>query len=435
MARLAAEGERIEDRFLSALSRLGEPSTNGASSDLVALRRQALHSFAVQGFPRPRTEAWKYTNLRSVLRRPIARDTPAEAAPDAASIAKLDAHLLVVVNGRFSAELSQIGPLPGGVVLGSLADASRTHEAIVLDHLTRHAGVDNLPFVALNTAALEDGAFVYVPPSVSLDRAVHVVHVATASFFQPRTLVVADKGARLSLVSTSDARAPHASFGNAVTEVSVGRRAQVDLFQVQTDSATVSTVSAVHVRQDSDSRFGTHTFTFGGEIVRNNLTIAADAQHCETQLNGLFLARGKSHVDNHTLMDHTMPDCLSSELYKGILDENATGVFNGKVHVRQDAQRINAYQTSKAVVLSRKARMYAKPELEIYADDVKCSHGATTGQLDKDALFYLQARGLRRKQARALLLESFAREVIDPVSLPALRQHLERLVASWLAIA
>ena len=435
MARLAAETERIEDRFLSELSRMGEPSTNGASSDLATLRSQALQSFAAQGFPRPRAEAWKYTNLRSVLRRPIASVTPSLAAPVAASIDDLDAHLLVVVNGRFSAELSQIGPLPGGVVLGSLAGASRSHEALVLGHLGRHAGLDDLPFVALNTAALEDGAFVYVPPSVSLDRPVHVVHVATASFFQPRTLVVADAGARLSVVSTGDARARHAAFGNAVTEVSVGRRAQVDLFQVQTDGATVSTVSAIHVRQDAGSRFGTHTFTFGGEVVRNNLTIAADAQHCETQLNGLFLARGKSHVDNHTVMDHTMPDCLSSELYKGILDEKATGVFNGKVHVRQDAQRINAYQTSKAIVLSTKARMYAKPELEIYADDVKCSHGATTGQLDKDALFYLRARGLRQQQARALLLESFAGEVIEPVSLPAVRRHLERLVASWLAIA
>lgn len=435
MARSAAQTERIEDRYLSAISALGEPSTNGASSELAPLRHRAQRSFAAQGFPRPRTEAWKYTNLRSVLRRPVSHGaTPAEALA-AASIPDLDAHTLVIIDGRFSAEHSRLGPLPGGAVLGSLADAMRTHGSIVLEHLSRHAGVENLPFVALNTAALEDGAFVYLPTSASLDRPVHVVHVAGASFFQPRILVVASAGSRLSLVLSSEVNAQNAAFGNAVTEVSVGPRAEVDLFKVQTDAPHASTVSAVHVHQDADSRFGSHTFTFGGEIVRNNLTIKADAQHCETVLNGLFLARGKSHVDNHTLMDHAKPDCLSSELYKGILDERATGVFNGKVHVRQDAQRINAYQTSKAVVLSDTARMYAKPELEIYADDVKCSHGATTGQLDKDALFYLQARGLNPKQARALLLESFARELIDTVRLPALRRHLERLVASWLAKA
>ena len=431
MARAAAL--RLEDRFLSAFSRLGEASTNGKSAHLAALRKEGLDCFAVQGFPKPRTEAWKYTNLRSVLRRPIPLESGIAAGTAPVAIPGLDAHVVVLVDGRFSREHSRIGDLPEGTVVSGLAEACHTHNEVVRRHLSRYAPIDGCPFVALNTAGLADGAFIYLPRGVQLDRPVHLVHlIASAAFLQPRTLVVAGAESLLELVQSAEIRDANPAFVNAVTEVCVESHARLELVEVQTLPATVTTVNSLHANQKAGSHFGSHTFTFDGEIVRNNVVITANAEHCETKLNGLFLACGTTHVDNHTLVDHAKPDCYSSELYKGILNDRATGVFNGKVLVRQDAQRINAYQSSKAVVLTDTARMYAKPELEIYADDVKCSHGATTGQLDKDALFYLRARGLTPQQARAVLLESFSRELFEPIRLPPLRQHLEHLVAAWL---
>ncbi len=215
-----------------------------------------------------------------------------------------------------------------------------------------------------------------------------------------------------------------------MTEVFVGAHAHVDRYEIQDESARTSIVNKVRAYQQTGSVFRNSTFTFSGEVIRNNVEILPDAEHCETHLYGLFLGDGVMHVDNHTLVDHARPNCFSNELYKGILDDKATGVFNGKVLVRLDAQQTNAYQSNKSILLTDTARMYSKPELEIYADDVKCSHGATTGQLDEDALFYLRSRGLTEKRARAILLTAFARDVLNNVVIEPLRVYLDTLVTA-----
>ncbi|MCH8960119.1 MAG: Fe-S cluster assembly protein SufD [Bacteroidetes bacterium] len=250
------------------------------------------------------------------------------------------------------------------------------------------------------------------------------------AFVQPRRLVVVEENAQLKLIQRLAPRTETRTFVNAVTEVFVGAHAHVDRYEIQDDPAHTSVVNNVRVYQQTGSVYRNSTFTFSGEIIRNNVTILPDAEHCETHLYGLFLSNGVMHVDNHTLVDHARPHCFSNELYKGILDDRSTGVFNGKVLVRRDAQQTNAYQSNKSILLTDTARMYSKPELEIYADDVKCSHGATTGQLDDDALFYLRSRGLTEKRARAILLTAFARDVLDNVVIEPLRAYLDTLVTA-----
>ncbi len=428
---------RPEDRFIAAFNH--RVSLNGADAGLQRLRKEAIECFAALGFPARKAEAWKYTNIGKILKRPYALPLgPADA--DVARgdvepflIADLDAHLAVLVNGRFSAALSSLNDLPEGMVVTGLAHARDTHTDLVEAHFARYADYKDEAFTALNTAFAHDGLFVYVPRHRVVEKPVLVINFVTAgeeAFVQPRHLVVVEENAQVKLIQRRASQTETKTFVNVVTEVFVGAHAHVDRYEIQDDPAHTSVVNNVRVYQQTGSVYRNSTFTFSGEIIRNNITILPDAEHCETHLYGLFLSNGVMHVDNHTLVDHARPNCFSNELYKGILDDRSTGVFNGKVLVRRDAQQTNAYQSNKSILLTDTARMYSKPELEIYADDVKCSHGATTGQLDDDALFYLRSRGLTEKSARALLLTAFARDVLDNVKIAPLRAYLDTLVTA-----
>ena len=424
----------VEARFIEAHHRLFGPGLNGEPGFLHSLRQKAIGRFGSMGFPSKKDEAWKYTSLRGILRTPLAVAPDCTAPPPSVrAIHGLDAHIGVFVNGRLHAGLSVLASLPAGVTIAGLGDAP---PALVAAHLARQADFRGHAFVALNTAFLSDGAFVHVPDGTVLDKPVHLIHVITGrapTLAQPRTLVIAGTGAQVNLIDTISADLAAPSLVNSVTEVFVAAGARVARFEVQDPAAHVSLVTALSAYQLQDSHFQNNSFTFGGQVVRNNIAMLPDAAGCETLLHGLFIARGRAHVDNHTLVDHAKPDCYSAENYRGILDDRATGVFNGKVLVRQDAQRINAYQSNKSIVLSNTARMFAKPELEIYADDVKCSHGATTGQLDAEALFYLRARGLTMSQARTLMLQAFARDIVDKVPIEPLRSVLDERIAAILA--
>ena len=428
---------RLEDRFIAAFNH--SVSLNGADAGLQRLRKEAIECFAALGFPARKAEAWKYTNIGKILKRPYALPLgPADA--DVARgdvepflIADLDAHLAVLVNGRFSAALSSLKDLPEGMVVTGLAHARDTHTDLVEAHFARYADYKDEAFTALNTAFAHDGLFVYVPRHRVVEKPVLVINFVTAgeeAFVQPRHLVVVEENAQVKLIQRRASQTETKTFVNVVTEVFVGAHAHVDRYEIQDDPAHTSVVNNVRVYQQTGSVYRNSTFTFSGEIIRNNVTILPDAEHCETHLYGLFLSNGVMHVDNHTLVDHARPHCFSNELYKGILDDRSTGVFNGKVLVRRDAQQTNAYQSNKSILLTDTARMYSKPELEIYADDVKCSHGATTGQLDDDALFYLRSRGLTEKRARAILLTAFARDVLDNVKIAPLRAYLDTLVTA-----
>lgn len=432
-----ASKERVEDRFVSAFEMNDGHTLNGSNATIQGLRRKAIERFQQLGIPGRKSEMWKYSHaeLGQALRRPFKVLPSAVASPgvniDNLLIPGLDAHVVVTVDGRFSRELSDIGELPQGVIVTGLADAAVHHADLVNRYLDSAANVEDEPFTALNTAFIQDGIFVYVPKSAVVEKPLHVIGLLSASeeaFIQPRNLFVFEENSHAKLIETNHATGSSTIFTNTIEEIIVAARANVDYYKVQDEGDQASQVNGTYVHQGRESVFSVHTTTLSGGLVRNNLTVTLDDEHIESHLIGLVLPTGKQHVDVHTLIDHAKPNCVSNELYKYVLDDESEGVFNGKVFVRRDAQQTNAYQQNKSILLTESARMNAKPELEIYADDVRCSHGATTGQLDAEALFYLRSRGLTLKQARALLLLAFARDVVEYIKIDELRDWVDSRV-------
>lgn len=419
----------LEDHFLAIRERT--LPQNGATGPFVDLAKEAIAQFAKTGFPKRKSESWKYTNVTPIINRnyQIAGKTDTVAR----GIPALNAHVAVFVNGVFAPEQSKLDQLPEGVEIANLWNVAE--KDYVKAHLGQYADSKEDSFATLNTAFLHDGSVIHVESGVTLDRPIHVIHVITSNqptLIQPRSLIHVSNGASVQVLQSTEFTGAASVLINAVTEVYVGYEAHVDYLDIQVGTPQSSRISNLSTYQEGQSKFYSGVFTFGGELIRNNLSILPNAEHCESILHGLFMARGNSHIDNSTLVDHAKPNCYSSEYYKGILDDHATGVFNGKVHVREDAQLTNAYQTNRSILLTETAHMYSKPALEIYADDVKCSHGATTGQLDKDGLFYLRSRGIFEQDARRLMLSSFAGDIIEKTPIPSLHEllygHVERML-------
>ncbi len=428
--------DRPEARFAAAFERNRPHILNGRGQPLAEKRNRALDRFLELGFPGPRDEHWKYTNISKRLERPfeiaIAPAVP-ELRPQDISrflIEGLEGSVVVLVNGVMVPGLSSIAT--DGPVIVPIMDA--IGNPVFDRHFGRYADADDAVFTALNTAFARHGLFVHVNRGVKAGT-LHILNVTTGvrdTFLQARHLFVGDPGASLTVVETHAGVDAEGMFLNAVVEATIGSDARFDYYRVQDDPGT-SAVTGTYVYQEGASYASCGTVTLSGGTIRNNVAVLPDAQHCESHLTGLFIGSGEMHIDNHTLVDHAQPDCFSNELYKGVLDDSATGVFNGRVLVRRDAQRTNAYQSNKSIVLSDKASMNAKPELEIYADDVKCSHGATTGRLDAEGLFYLRSRGLTADRARTIMLQAFVRDVLDAIAVEPLRKVLERAVEDRLA--
>ena len=424
-----AARDRLEGRFISAFEMHVDHTLNGTNAAFQEIRREAIERFDTLGFPTTRNEKWKYTNVLPALRHEY-RILPevAEADVDIAPmlIPGLDAHVVATVNGRYSEKLSSVGELPEGVIVGGLGKAAGEHEELVNEYFGKAADPDEA-FTTLNTAFLHDGVFVYVPKNAVVEKPIHIISLLKAdedSFIQPRHLLVFEENSQAKFVETSHAFGGHRYFTNFVEEIFVARHANVDYYKIQDEGDEASQINGTYVHQADESVFSVNTVTLSGILVRNNLTVTLDGEHIESHLLGLVLPTGKQHVDVHTLIDHAKPNCVSNELYKYILEDQSHGIFNGKVFVRQDAQQTNAYKQNKSILLSEGAKMHAKPELEIYADDVRCSHGATTGQLDPEALFYLMSRGLSRREAQATLLLAFAGDVVETVGIEPLRNWL-----------
>jgi Fe-S cluster assembly protein SufD len=430
------EEPSIEDRFLQAFEGLSDEAKNGTVEAVQGRRRRAIEQFEALGFPTNQLEAYKYTNVAKALRHAY-RIAPAEAAPQASKeeveallLPDLDAHVVVTVGGRYSEERSDVGALPNGAFVGSFAEGANAHPDVFDAHYGQYADFESeagdpeqSAMTALNAAFAQDGLFLYVPEGAALDKPVYALHLPSAGdeplFAQPRHLFVVEENAEARLIEMH--RAPehyeHApgSFTNAVREAYVGAHGHFDHYIVQDEGAGASQHTTFGAYHETESVFDTLAVTLSGDLVRNNLTLTPAGEFCESHLNGLYLSSGEMHVDNRTIVEHAAPDCVSNQLYKGILEDDATGVFNGRVHVHRGSQRINAYQSNKNIVLERSAQIYSKPELEIYADDVECSHGSTTGELDEDAIFYLRSRGIPAERARAMLLGAFARDVVENV--------------------
>jgi Fe-S cluster assembly protein SufD len=407
---------------------------------LPGLRRTAMEQFVRAGFPTPRDEEWRFTPVA-----PIAQAEFAPAAPVMVDSAVLTPYRfghaewpqLVFVNGKLAPEHSRVPPLPSGVRVESLAAALATEPGVVEPHLSRYARPDVSAFSALNTAFMRDGGFVYVPAGVVLETPVHLLFVSTPGSpgaTHPRNLIVVERGARASIVeSYVGLEGAGASFTNAVTEVFSGEDAWTEHTRLQRESEQAYHIGLTHVAQARGSHYRSFTLAVGAAISRHNLHVQLTAPGIETLMYGLYLARGEQVVDNHTAIFHDHPNCNSWEVYKGILEGRARAVFNGKVFVKPEAQKTDAKQTNRNLLLSPDAKVDTKPQLEIFADDVKCTHGATVGYLDPGAQFYLRSRGIPLDAARRLLTYAFAAEVVNEVALEPVRTELDRLVRERLA--
>jgi Fe-S cluster assembly protein SufD len=420
----------------TSIARFDESELAANPQWLAKLRTGAMDRFGQTGFPTRRDEDWRVTPIAPIVETPLAIGKPAPI-----DCALLDGKLIagaaqvMLVNGFYSAEHSSIDGLPHGVVIGSLADAIASGDPHVGSHLGRLAGFDKQQaFVALNTASIGDGLFVYIPRGVVVEQPIHIVYMAlpgaAATVSHPRTLIVAGENSQATIVERFVGPQGAVYLTNAVTEISVADSAVIDHYKVQQESRKAFHVATLEVNLARASSFISHSFGFGGSIARNDANAALLGEGCTATLSGLFLAGDHQLVDNHTILDHAMPNCPSHQVYKHILGGHARGVFNGKIFVRLDAQKTDAKQTNQTLLLSPEAQIDTKPQLEIFADDVRCTHGATVGQLREDQLFYLQARGIGREQAKELLIYAFASAVIQQVKIEALRDELDQILLS-----
>ena len=405
------------------------------------LRQAAIARFAELGFPTPREEEWKYTNVAPIARIPFQlaqRATPevAPAALAAAGVPELGGAQLIFINGHYVPELSAHNGLPPGLEVGSLAAALPSRPQRIESHLARYADFEEHAFVALNTAFLHDGAFVYIPRGAVVDVPIHLVFISRPAsadtVSHPRNLVVLEDGAQATVVESYIGLAPDRYLTSAVTEFVLGQSAMAEHCKLEWESPEAFHIATLQVQQARSSNFVSHVVAVGGALARHDLNVVLQGEGGESTLNGLYMATGQQHIDNHTRIDHVMPHCVSRELYKGILGGKARGVFNGKIVVHKDAQQTDAVQTNKNLLLSEEARIDTKPQLEIFNNDVKCSHGSTIGRLDANSVFYLRSRGLGEEAARSLLTYAFASELVQRIKLEPLRTTLNDFMLTWL---
>ncbi|MGD0948324.1 MAG: Fe-S cluster assembly protein SufD [Candidatus Binatia bacterium] len=422
------------DSYLASFERV-----NGSvPAWLTTLRRNAMHRFADQGFPGTRLEDWKYTDVAPIAKLPfrLAAALPVRVAREVIEAASFGVGTrLVFVNGCYLPELSSTDALPAGVRVTSLGRVLAHEPDLIEAHLARYANTAH-GFTTLNTAFIQDGAVVYLPQRAMVPELIHLLFISQPPgeplVYHPRILIVAGDGSQATVVETYVGSGTGAYFTNAVTEIVVGANADITHYNLQRENEHAFHVATIEARQGVGSRLQSYAVSLGGALVRSDINTLLDAEGCECSLDGLYMVAGTQHVDHHTSIDHRQPRCTSRELYKGVLDGKSSGVFNGKVYVRPHAQQSDAGQVNKNLLLSDDATIDSKPQLEIFADDVKCSHGAAIGRLDDEALFYLRSRGIDAAAARDLLIAAFANELVERMQAAPVRAQLERLVWSRL---
>ena len=405
------------------------------------IRSEAFQNFEDLGFPTKKLEAWKYTSLNSVLNEDYSLFPSKEVAVNLADVKKyfihdIDTYKVVFVDGKYSSFLSETTHEAFDVCLMSSALTKPKYKAVIENYFNKVAKQDNL--TSLNTAFAKEGAYIYIPKNTEVEKPIQIINFTTgseaATMIQPRNLIVAEQNAHVQIIERHQSLTKNAVLTNSVTEVFADRHATVDYYKIQNDEVTASLVDNTYIEQQSESTVSVHTFSFGGKITRNNLNFYQKGEHINSILKGITILEGKQHVDHHTLVHHIEPNCESHQDYKGIYNERSTGVFNGKVIVEKEAQKTNAYQQNNNVLVSDKATINAKPQLEIFADDVRCPHGCTIGQLDEQALFYMQQRGIPIKEARGLLMYAFANTVLESVKIPEIKSRITKIIANKLGV-
>jgi len=416
-------------------------SENG-KGNLAAIQQKAFHAFTERGIPTAKNEEWKYTRISPLFNKeyelPFTLETTIVTKEDIDPYRLPgfeEANELVFVNGIFSPSLSIVRSQD--LVAIPLEEAAKNeYSKIVVAHLGNSGEYLKDGINALNTAFSNGGIFIFIKKSITIEHPVYIYNITDARtvniFSQPRSLVYVSENAQVEIAETYATIGKSESFTNQVMEVVVEKDARVEYYKIQNDASHANQVSTTHIRQTGKSFTHTVTISLNGGIVRNNLNIILEAEHSEAHMYGLYFQQGKSHIDNHTIVNNVKPNCLSNELYKGVLSDQSSGVFNGKIFVQPQAQKTNAYQSNKNILLSGDASVNTKPQLEIFADDVKCSHGCTVGQLDEEGLFYLRSRGIPEDAAKSLLVHAFAIDILEKIKPVAIRNYVDQLISERL---
>jgi len=412
------------------------------NSDLHDIRTSAIKNFEIKGFPTKKEEAWKYTSLNSILKNDFSVFPKEENAVEFADVKKyflheIDTYKVIFIDGKFSSFLSSTTHDGLDVCLMSSALTKPKYKMVIDEYFNQIANKDE-SLTSLNTAFALEGAYINIPKSKVVDKPIEIINFSTgteaALLIQPRNLIIVNENAHVQIIERHQSLNENPVLTNSVTEIFAKKRAIVDYYKIQNDNLEASLIDNTYIAQKDQSHVSVHTFSFGGNITRNNLNFYHQGEHIDSTLKGITIIEGKQHVDHYTLVQHATPNCESHQNYKTILHDRSTGVFNGKIFVEKEAQKTNAFQQNNNILLSDKATINAKPQLEIFADDVKCSHGCTIGQLDEKAMFYMQSRGIPRKEAKALLMYAFSNEVIESIKIPELKQRITKIIAMKLGV-
>jgi len=412
------------------------------TSELHDVRTSAIKNFENKGFPTKKEEAWKYTSLNSILKNDFSVFPKNENEIQFADVKKyflheIDTYKVVFIDGVFSSFLSSTTHDGIDVCLMSSALNKPKYKMVIDNYFNKIASKDE-SLTSLNTAFANEGAYINIPKSKVVDKPIEIMYFSTGSeaalLVQPRNLVIVGENSHVQIIERHQSLNENPVLTNAVTEIFAQKRAIVDYYKIQNDNLEANLIDNTYVSQQKETNVSVNTFSFGGNLTRNNLNFYYFGERIVSNLNGITIIGDKQHVDHYTLVQHSTPNCESHQDYKGIFSDRATGVFNGKIFVEREAQKTNAFQKSNNILLSDKATINAKPQLEIFADDVKCSHGCTIGQLDESAMFYMQQRGIPKKEAKALLMYAFSNAVIESIKIPELKQRITKIIATKLGV-
>ena len=405
------------------------------------IRSEAIKQFESIGFPNKKLENWKYTSLKNLLNTDYSVLPEINNVLEFKNIKKyliddIDSYKVIFVDGKYCSHLSETTHEGMDICILSAALTQSKYELIIENYFNKIALKDGI--TSLNTAFSNEGVFIHIPKNKFVEKPIQIIHFSTGNesslMFQPRNMIVVDENSQVQIIERHQSLSKNKVFTNSVTEIYADKKSIIDYYKIQNDNLQASLIDNTYVNQQRNSSFSMHTFSFGNELVRNNLNISQNDEFIETTIKGITIIGDNQHVDHNTLIQHNKPNCNSHQDYKGIYDNKSTGVFNGQIVVNKQAQKTNAFQSNNNILLSDKATINAKPQLEIYADDVKCSHGCTVGQLDKNALFYLKSRGIPEKEATALLMYGFANNILKSVKIPEIKTRITNIIANKLGV-
>lgn len=429
----------LKDKLLSSF--LAFEENVDTNSDVHDIRSRAIKDFENFGFPTKKQEAWKYTSLNKILKHdytvfPKKEDTIDYRDVENYFLDEIDTYKIVFIDGIYSSHLSSTTHEKIDACLMSSAMNHPKYKPVIDNYFNKIAPKESL--TSLNTAFSHEGAYIYIPKNTQADKPIQILNFSTgnesALMVQPRNLIVVGENSHVQIIERHQSLTDHPVLTNSVTEIFADKRAIVDYYKIQNDNHAASLIDNTFIEQQRESNCSVHTFSFGGNLTRNNLNYYQKGERIDSTLKGVTVIGEKQHVDHNTLVHHTFPNCESHQDYKGVFGDKATGVFNGKILVEKEAQKTNAFQSNNNILLDDQATINSKPQLEIFADDVKCSHGCTIGQLDEEALFYLQSRGVPAKEARALLMYAFTNNVLESVKIPELKRRITNLIAEKLGV-